>query len=46
MMWATIALPRNGRLPAVGGGREATANNAHGVDVRSSGLLKKVNKEK
>ena len=46
MMWATIALPCNGRLLAVGGGREAMANNAHGVDVRSSGLPKKVNKEK
>ena len=36
MMWATSALPRNGRLPAVGGGREAMANDAHGVDVRKN----------
>jgi len=36
MMWETSALPRNGRLPAVGGGREAMANNAHGVDVRKN----------
>ena len=32
-MWATSALPWNGRLPAVGGGREAVANVAHGIDV-------------
>jgi len=36
MMWATSALPRNGPLLAVGGGREAMANKAHGVDVRKS----------
>ncbi len=36
MMWASSALPRNGRLLAVGGGREAMANNAHGVDVRKN----------
>ena len=36
MIWATSALPRNGRLPAVGGGREAMANDAHGVDVRKN----------
>ncbi len=34
MMWATSALPQNGRLPAVDGGREAVANDAHSVDVR------------
>jgi hypothetical protein len=28
MMWETSALQRNGRLPAVGGGREAMANDA------------------
>jgi hypothetical protein len=28
MMWETSALPQNGRLPAVGGGREAMANDA------------------
>jgi hypothetical protein len=36
MMWASSALPRNGRLLAVGGGREAMANDAHGVDVRKN----------
>ena len=25
-------MPRNGRLPGVGGGREAMADDAHGVD--------------
>ena len=33
MMWATSACPQNGRLPAMGGGREAMANDTHGVDV-------------
>ena len=33
MMWETSVLPQNGRLLAVGGGREAMANDAHGVDV-------------
>ena len=33
MMWASSALRRNGRLPGVGGGREAIANDAHGVNV-------------
>ena len=28
MVWATRALPRNGRLPGMGGGREAMADNA------------------
>ena len=32
MMWGTRALPRNGRLPAMGGGREAMDDDAHGVD--------------
>ena len=32
MMGATSALPRNGRLPGVGSGREAMADDAHGVD--------------
>ena len=36
MMWATSALPRNRHLPAVGCGREAMANDAHGVDVRKN----------
>ena len=36
MMWATSTLPTNGRLPSVGGGREAMANDAHGVDVRKN----------
>ena len=36
MMWATSALPQNGRLLVVGGGREAMANDAHGVDVRKN----------
>jgi hypothetical protein len=46
-MWATSALPQNGRLLAVGGGREAMANDAHGVDVqknREAPLPKKVKK--
>ncbi len=33
MMWLSRALRRNGRLPAMGGGREAMANDTHGVDV-------------
>jgi hypothetical protein len=33
MMWATSALPQNVHLPAVGGSREAVANDAHGVHV-------------
>ena len=33
MMWATSALLRKGRLPAVGSVREAMANDTHGVDV-------------
>ena len=32
MMGATSAWPRNGRLPGVGSGREAMADDAHGVD--------------
>jgi hypothetical protein len=36
MMWATSACPQNGRLPAMGGGREAMAKDTHGVDVRKS----------
>jgi len=36
MMWATSACPQNGRLPAMGGGREAMANDTHGVDVRKN----------
>ena len=36
MVRATSALPRNGHLPAMGGGREAMANNPHGVDVRKN----------
>jgi hypothetical protein len=31
MVWATSALPRNEHLPGVGGGREAMADDAHGV---------------
>ena len=31
MVWATSALPRNERFTGVGGGREAMANDAHGV---------------
>ena len=33
MVWATSALPRNERLPGVGGGREAMADDDHGVNV-------------
>jgi hypothetical protein len=36
MVWATSSLPRNERLPGVGGGREAMANNAHGVNVHKN----------
>ena len=32
-MWATSALPRNERLPGMGGGREAMADKAHGHGV-------------
>ena len=50
MMRATSAVPRNGRLPAVAGGREAMANDAHGVDVRKNSeapvCQKKVKKKK
>jgi hypothetical protein len=34
MMGATSALPQNGHLPGMGGGREALAADDHGVDVR------------
>jgi len=40
MVWATSALPRNGHLPGVGGGREAMADNAHGVDVHKNRELR------
>jgi hypothetical protein len=44
-MWATSALPWNGRLPAVGCGREALANDAHvSMFVKIAGLPKKVKK--
>jgi hypothetical protein len=50
MMWETSALPRIGRLLSVGGGREAMANNAHGVNVcknrEAPVCQKKVKKEK
>jgi hypothetical protein len=49
MMWATSACPQNGRLPAMGGGREAMAKDTHGVDVRKSrgsGLPKKSKKNR
>ena len=36
MMWETRALPRNGHLLAVGGSREAMANDAHGVNVHKN----------
>ena len=36
MVWATSALPRNERLPGVGGGREAMADDAHGVNVHKN----------
>ena len=36
MMWAARELPQNRRLPVVGGGREAVANDARGVDVRKN----------
>ena len=36
MVWATSALPWNERLPGVGGGREAMAYNAHGVNVHQN----------
>jgi hypothetical protein len=36
MVWATSGLPRNEHLPGVGGGREAMANDAHGVNVHKN----------
>jgi hypothetical protein len=36
MVWATSALPRNERLPGVGGGREAMADDNHGVTVHKN----------
>jgi len=36
MMWLSRALRRNWCLPAMGGGREAMANDIHGVDVRKN----------
>ena len=36
MVWATSGLPRNERLPGVGGGREAMADNNHGVTVHKN----------
>ena len=36
MIWETSALPQNGRLLAVGSGREAMANDAHDVNVRKN----------
>ena len=36
MVWATSALPWNERLPGMGGGREAMANDAHGVNVHKN----------
>ena len=36
MVWATSALSQNGRLSGVGGGREAMADDAHGVDVHKN----------
>ena len=33
MVWATSALPRNERFTGVGGGREAMADDDHGVNV-------------
>ncbi len=35
-MWATSVLPRNERLPGVGGGREAMADDAHGIIVHKN----------
>jgi hypothetical protein len=36
MVWATSALPRNEHLPGVGGGREAMADDDHGVNVHKN----------
>jgi hypothetical protein len=36
MVWATSALPRNERLPGVGSGREAMADDDHGVTVHKN----------
>ena len=36
MVWATSAVPRNEHLPGVGGGREAMADDAHGVNVHKN----------
>jgi hypothetical protein len=36
MVRATSALPQNERLPVVGGGREAMADDDHGVNVHKN----------
>jgi hypothetical protein len=36
MVWATSALHRNELLPGMGGGREAMADDAHGVNVHKN----------
>jgi hypothetical protein len=36
MVWATSALPRNERLPGVGSGREAMADDDQGVTVHKN----------
>ena len=49
MMCETSPLPRNGRLLAVGGGREAMANDAHGVKfvkITKLRFAKKSNKKR
>ena len=46
MVWATSALPRNERLPGVGGGREAMADDAHGVNVHKNREASRFGKKK
>ena len=36
MVWATSVLPRNEHLPGIGDGRDAMADNAHGVNVHKN----------
>ena len=49
MMWETSVLPQNGRLLAVGSGREAMANDAHGamfVKIANLRFAKKCKKKR
>ena len=41
MVWATSPLPRNERLPGVGGGREAMADDSMFIKIAKRQLTKK-----